>query len=446
MTYDYDLFVIGAGSGGLAASKRAASYGARVGIAETDLVGGTCVIRGCVPKKLMVYASGFANQYEYATAYGWEAVQPRFHWSKLIAAVDGEVRRLSRLHISFLEKNGVALHHGYARFLDSHTVEVNGDRISAERFLIAVGGRPVLPEIPGIEHALSSNDMFQLPIQPRRLAVVGGGYIAVEFAGILRGLGSEVDQIIRAERVLRGFDEDVREAVQGGMEHHGIRVHARTTVSRIEKIPEGVRLHLSNGSTLEADAVLFATGRAPWLEGLNLAAAGVHTENGVVPVSADSRTNIEHIWAVGDVTDRVNLTPVAIDEGRAFADSVFGSKPRVVNHELVASAVFSQPEAASIGLTEAEAIARFGAEQVRVFRTRFRGMFYSLPQAEERVLIKLVVHRDTDRVLGAHMVGKDAAEIIQGVAIAVTMGATKAQFDATMALHPSSAEEFVTLT
>jgi glutathione reductase (NADPH) len=446
MGYDYDLFVLGAGSGGLAASKRAARYGAKVAIAERDLVGGTCVIRGCVPKKLMVYASEFAPLYREAVAYGWEPVQPAFHWNRLQTAVDTEVRRLSRLHITLLEKAGVELLHGNARLLDEHTVAIDGQTITADKILIAVGGKPVRPDIPGIEHTLTSNEMFHLPIQPQRFAVVGGGFIAVEFAGILNGLGSQVTQIVRRDHILRGFDEDLRQAVQDGMAHHGIEFLTKTMVTKVEKLPEGVRLQLNSGRTLEADAVLFATGRQPWLEGLGLEAVGVEIKAGAITVDESSRTSVPNIFAVGDCTDRVNLTPVAIAEGRAFADSEFGNTPRTVNHQTYASAVFGQPQAAAIGLTEAQARSHFGEEGVQIFQTRFRPMFYSLPKEEERTMMKLVVDKATDRVVGVHMVGPDAAEIIQGVAIAVTKGCTKADFDATMALHPTAAEELVTMT
>ncbi|WP_338431439.1 glutathione-disulfide reductase [Synechococcus elongatus] len=445
MSFDYDLLVIGAGSGGLAASKRAASYGAKVAIAETDLVGGTCVIRGCVPKKLMVYASSFASQYHYAEAYGWSAVQPQFSWPKLIAAVDAEVNRLSRLHISLLEKAGVELLLGHAQFLDEHRVQVGDRQVTAAKILIAVGGRPIKLAIPGGELAITSREMFHLPEQPQRFAVIGGGYIGCEFAGILRGLGSEVTQIIRRDRILHGFDQELQEAVQTGMSQHGIQFRTGVTVERIDKTETGLQLSYSDGSQQTVDQVLMATGREPWLEGLNLDAAGVAIEGRRIAVDGWSRTNQPHIFAVGDCTDRVNLTPVAIAEGRAFADTEFGQKPRQISYENIASAVFSQPEACSVGLSEEAAKAEYGEDRIRIYRSRFRPMFYTLPQAEERVLMKLVVETESDRVLGAHMVGKDAAEIMQSVAIAVTMGATKADFDATMALHPTSAEEFVTM-
>ncbi|MGC9525189.1 MAG: glutathione-disulfide reductase [Limnospira sp.] len=452
MAYDYDLFVIGAGSGGLASSKRAASYGARVAIAENDLVGGTCVIRGCVPKKLMVYASHFSHLYKDAVGYGWSEVEPQFDWSKLVTAVDTEVKRLSQLHISFLEKAGVELIQGYAKFVDAHTVEV-GDgcagadrKITADKILIAVGGKAVRPDIPGIEHSVISDDMFLLPEQPKRFAVWGGGYIAVEFASILNGLGSEVTEIIRRDLILRGFDEDIRASIQEGMANHGVNFRVNTTIESIEKVDDGLKINLSgeNAEPLLVDALLCATGRKPKLDGLMLENAGVETIGGAIAVTQDSRTTQSNIFAVGDCTDRVNLTPVAIAEGRAFADTEFGHTPRAISHENIATAVFSQPEACTVGMTEGQAREKFG-DAVRCYRARFRPMFHSLTGAEEKVTMKLIVESNTDRVLGAHMVGKDAAELIQGVAIAVTMGATKRDFDNTMGIHPTSGEEFVTL-
>jgi glutathione reductase (NADPH) len=447
MTFDYDLFVLGAGSGGLAASKRAASYGAKVAIAEQDLVGGTCVIRGCVPKKLMVYASGFSHLYEDATAYGWSKVEPHFEWSSLVQAVDTEVRRLSRLHISFLEKNQVELLHGKARFVDAHTVEIDGHQITADKILIAVGGEATKPNIPGIEHAITSREIFLLPLQPKRFAVVGGGYIGTEFAGVLQGLGSEVFQIVRRDLILRGFDEDIRRGVQDGMAKHGVQFLTQTQVQKIEKVPEGVRLILSGGSmaSLTVDAILYATGRKPLLEGLNLDQAGVTTEKGSIVVNEWSQTSQPNIFAVGDCCNQYNLTPVAIAEGRAFADTQFGNNAHHINYDNIATAVFSQPEACTVGLSEQDAKAQHGEDNIQIYRTQFRPMFYSLPKADEKIMMKLVVHKESDRILGAHMVGKDAAEIIQCVAIAVNMGATKQDFDNTMALHPTSAEEFVTM-
>lgn len=449
MTYDYDLLVLGAGSGGLAAAKRAASYGATVAIIEHDLVGGTCVIRGCVPKKLLVYASQFSHLYHDAAGYGWDAVTPEVNWQRLTDIVDTEVNRLSRLHISFLDKADVELIQGKAAFVDPHTISVGDRQITAERILIATGGEAILPDLPGIEHAITSREVFKLPTQPNRLAIIGGGYIGVEFAGIFNGLGTEVTQIVRANKILRGFDEDIRTHVQDAMIQRGITMLTDTQVERLEKTDGGTMLVLKgdhNPEPITVDAaVLFAVGRAPNIADLRLEAAGVETDAWAVSVNEWSQTNQPHIYAVGDVTDRVNLTPVAVDEGRAFADTVYGNAPRHVNYDNIATAVFSQPEAATVGLTEAEAIAQCGEENVKVYRSTFRPLFYSLTDVTEKTLMKLLVERQSDRVLGAHMVGKDAAEIIQSVAIAINMGATKQDFDNTMALHPSTAEEFVTM-
>ncbi|MDB9510340.1 glutathione-disulfide reductase [Kamptonema animale CS-326] len=446
MTYDYDLFTIGAGSGGLAASKRAASYGAKVAIAEGDLVGGTCVIRGCVPKKLMVYASSFSHLYQDAIGYGWSEVESSFDWLKLVTAVDNEVRRLSKLHISLLEKAGVELISGFAKFVDPHTVEIGDRKITAEKILIAVGGEAVKPDIPGIEHSITSREIFLLKEHPKRIAIWGGGYIGVEFACIMNGLGSRVSQIIRRDLILNGFDEDIRSNIQEGMTKHGVAFLTESAVEHIEKTSEGLKLRLWGAcqGTITVDALLCATGRSPNLEGLGLDKAGVETVLGAIAVTKNSRTSQPHIFAVGDCTNRINLTPVAIGEGRAFADTEFGNNPRAISHKNVASAVFSQPESASVGLTEAQARVKFG-DSIKCYSSKFRPMFHSLTGADEKTFVKLIVEENTDIVLGVHMVGKDAAEIIQGMAIAVNMGATKKDFDATIGIHPSTAEEFVTL-
>lgn len=457
MAHDYDLLVIGAGSGGLAASKRAASYGAKVAIIENDLVGGTCVIRGCVPKKLMVYASQFAHAYGDAIGYGWTASEPQHDWSKLINAVQTEVKRLSQLHIGFLAKAGVDLISGRGRFVGSHEVAIDqadGSRtVTATRILIAVGGEAVRPAIPGIEHTITSREMFLLPERPQRFVVLGGGYIGVEFAGILNGLGSQVTQVIRGDRVLRGFDEDLREGVQTGMADRGVMFQTGVDMSTmaIDRQADGsLVMRFTNGAgqpeTLAADAILAATGRKPkpQIDPLDLDQAGVEVVNGAIATRADHSTNQSHIYAIGDCTDRIALTPVAIAEGRALADTVFGHQPCQVSYANVPSAVFSQPEAATVGLTEAAARAAYG-DRVKIYRARFRPMLYSLTDCQERVLVKMIVEGENERVLGIHIIGKDAAEIIQGMAIPLVMGATKADFDRTMALHPSTAEELVTL-
>ncbi|MEI6428522.1 MAG: glutathione-disulfide reductase [Pseudanabaena sp. ELA607] len=455
MAYDYDLFVIGAGSGGLAASKRAASYGAKVAIAEGDLVGGTCVIRGCVPKKLMVYASQFSKIYEYATGYGWSPVSSNFDWHTLRDAVYKEVMRLNQLHISFLGKSGVELVNGFARLLDSHTVAVgqNDDEkiYTAERILIAVGGEAVRPkDIKGIEHTITSREIFNLSEFPQRFVVIGGGYIGVEFAGIMNGLGATVTQIIRGNYILRGFDQDIRSHVQTGMINHHINIQAGVDPNSIEitKQPHEYVISFTNHEgevqQIHADTILAATGRRPNLDGLGLENAAIETKNGAIVVHQDSATNQPNIYAIGDCTDRVNLTPVAIAEGRALADTLYGHNPRAVNHRNIPSAVFSQPEAATVGLTESQAKEQYG-DLVKIYRSEFRPMIYSLPKAEERVLMKLIVVGVDERVVGMHMVGKDAAEIIQGMALVITMGGTKRDLDHTMAMHPTTAEEFVTM-
>ncbi|MEM9923882.1 MAG: glutathione-disulfide reductase [Cyanobacteria bacterium P01_D01_bin.50] len=458
MTYDYDLFVIGAGSGGLAASKRAASYGAKVAIAEYDLVGGTCVIRGCVPKKLMVYASHFPSLFESAAGYGWKVGDAELDWEKFITSIDKEVQRLSALHINLLERAGVELIPSRATLIDQHTVEVDGRKVSADKILIAVGGKPSLPDIPGMEYAITSNEIFHLKEKPKHIAIIGAGYIGSEFACIMRGLGCEVTQIIRGDMILRGFDEDIRTGIQEGMINHGIRIIRNTIVTSVEKTSQGLELKLSGEyqKPVIADIFLVATGRIPNVEGLGLENIGVdlvtNSMDGpgygtmkAIAVNDYSQTTVPNIFAVGDVTERLNLTPVAIGEGRTVADNEYGNIKRTFSHENVATAIFTQPEAATVGLSEAEAKEKFGDDKVKIYRTRFRPMFYTLPQQEERTMMKLVVDAETDKVLGAHMVGDYAAEIIQGVAIAVKMGATKKDFDATVGIHPSAAEEFVTM-
>ena len=457
MNFDYDLFVIGAGSGGLGASKRAASYGAKVAIAEESLVGGTCAIRGCIPKKLMVYGSRFSGLFQAAAGYGWHVGEAKLDWQHLISAIDNEVHRLSQLHTGFLQKAGVELIPSRAQFVDPHTVEVDGRKLTAAKILIAVGGRPSKPDLPGMEYAITSNEMFHLPAQPKHIAIIGAGYIGVEFAGIMRGLGCEVTQIIRKDLILKGFDDDIRTNVQQGMVHHGIRILNNTVVKEIERGSDGLKLFLSGDheEPIVADVVLAATGRIPYVEELGLENAGIdlisssvegpgYSTTSAIAVNEYNQTSQPHIFAVGDCTDRINLTPVAIGEGRAFADTQFGNNRRSLSYENVPSAVFSHPEAATVGLTEAQAQEKLG-DAVKCYRSRFRPLFHNLTGEEEKVIIKLVVDGNTDRILGAHMVGKDAAEIIQGVAIAVNMGATKKDFDATIGIHPSTAEEFVTL-
>ena len=447
-----DLLVLGAGSGGLAAAKRAARHGAKVAIVEGDRVGGTCVIRGCVPKKLLVYGAQARHQLKDAPAYGLTIGAVESSVTELFRRVRAEVDRLNHLHLNFLEKAGVERIDGWGRFLSDQTIGIATERdgpiqreLSASRVLVAVGGRPVRPDIPGVEHTWISDDMFNLETLPRDVVLVGAGFIACEFACILRGLGVEVTQVVRGSGLLRGFDRELADAVLEGLRDQGIHVVLERSVTAVRGQPGELKVLLSDGLELPCGGVLMATGRRPWLEGMGLEAAGVVVENGRIRVDADSCTSVPHIHAVGDVTDRVNLTPVAIDEGRAFADSTFGGQPRQVNHDLVASAVFSDPELATVGLSEEAAVARHGVDAVVIHRARFRSMSRALPASGARCLLKLVVEASTDRVLGCHMVGEHAAEIIQMAAIAVGMGATKADFDRTMALHPSVSEEFVTM-
>ena len=453
MDQSFDLVVLGAGSGGLAAAKRAARHGASVAIVEGDRVGGTCVIRGCVPKKLLVYGSQMADQMEEASSYGVHPSEVRIDSAQLLANVRSEVDRLNAMHIEFLAKAGVTLVNGWGRFEDDHHILVSAQpggepehRLRAERVLIGVGGRPQRPDIPGAELGWVSDDMFLLERFPKRVVVVGAGFIACEFAGILSGLGVEVTQLVRREHLLRGFDTELAGVVQEGMAEKGVNLQFTTSPESIEGTPGDLVLSTDRGDHIACGGVLLATGRRPFLKGLNLDAAGVSIQGDRIPVDADQRTNVSHVFAVGDVTDRICLTPVAIDEGRAFADSIFGDRPRQVDHELVASAVFSQPELATVGMSEENAIAQYGADGVVIHRARFRSMAQALPKRGPRCLLKLVLEAETERVLGCHMVGEHAAEIIQMAAIAVGMGATKADFDRTMALHPTVSEEFVTMT
>ena len=452
MQVPFDLIVLGAGSGGLAAAKRAALHGARVAIVEGDRVGGTCVIRGCVPKKLLVYGSAYRHLLADAPSYGWKinAVQPDS--ATLLANVRAEVDRLNTLHIGLLEKAGVELLRGWGRFSGPTSLVVTAadgseQELHAKRILIAVGGRPHRPEIPGAELAWLSDDLFELERFPDRVVVVGAGFIACEFAGILNGLGVQVTQLVRGDHLLRGFDREASEAVRAGMEAEGVEIRFAHSPAAItgQCAPGELSVTTQSGESIACGGVLLATGRRPFLHGLNLEAAGVAVEGYRIPVDGDQCTNVAGIYAVGDVTDRINLTPVAVDEGRAFADTVYGHRPRQVDHSLVASAVFAQPELASVGLTEEQAIERCGIDGIKLHRARFRPMSQALPARGPKVLLKLIVEIASNKVLGCHMVGEHAAEIIQMAAIAIGMGATKADFDRTMALHPSVAEEFVTM-
>jgi glutathione reductase (NADPH) len=442
-----DLFVIGAGSGGVRAARIASGHGARVMVAEEYRVGGTCVIRGCVPKKLLVYASRFADEFEDAAGYGWSVDEPVFDWGKLIANKDREIARLEAAYIANLERAKVAIVKSRAVIEDPHTVRLlaTNERVRAEHILIATGAAPHLgAEIAGLEHVISSNEAFHLEELPKRILIQGGGYIAVEFAGIFNGLGSEVTLVYRGENILRGFDDDVREHLRAEMERRGIKIITKQTVDAVEKVDRGCCVELSNRESFMVDRVMFATGRWPNVTNLGLEAAGVKlAKTGGIAVNEFSQTSAPHIYAIGDVTNRVNLTPVAIREGHAFADTVFGGKPVAVDHANVPTAVFSEPEVGVIGMTEAEACARL--PKVDIYKTSFRPMKMTLAGRDTRAFFKLVVDGETDRVVGCHIVGPDAGEMIQLVGVAVKMKATKADFDATMAVHPTAAEELVTL-
>ena len=443
--YDYDLFVIGAGSGGVRASRIAAGLGARVAVAEERYLGGTCVNVGCVPKKLLVYASHFREEMEQAAAgYGWTLGSRAFDWATFIANKDVEIERLNRVYEGLLRDAGVGIKYGQAVVIDAHTLALGRERYTAKYILIASGSWPALPDIPGVELAITSNEAFHLAELPRRVIVVGGGFIALEFAGIFAGLGSEVVQLYRGPLFLRGFDDDVRRHLAVEIRRRGIDLRFDLNVDAIEATEGGVRARLTDGAQIEAEQILLATGRRPKTRELGLADAGVELDSkGAVVVDEFSRSSVPSIYAVGDATDRINLTPVALHEGECVARTLFGAEPVAPVHEDVPSAVFSQPPVGTVGLTEAEARARY--REVDVYRSVFRNLKGTLTGSEEKTLMKLVVDRASDRVLGLHMVGPDACEIVQGFAVAIKCRATKAQFDSTLGIHPSSAEELVTL-
>jgi glutathione reductase (NADPH) len=445
--FDTDLFVIGGGSGGVRAARIAGNYGARVMLAEEYRVGGTCVIRGCVPKKLLVYASRFAHQFEDAAGYGWTLGEPTFDWATLIANKDREIARLEAAYTANLLRSKVEIIKSRAVLEDAHTVRLLADdrRVRAKHILIATGGWPGMGTgIAGIEHVISSNEAFHLEELPKRILIQGGGYIAVEFASIFAGLGSEVTLVYRGENILRGFDDDVRIHLHKEMEARGIRILCKRNVEAVEKVDHGLCVELSDHDDIIVDKVMFATGRRPNVAGLGLEAAGVLLDDkGAIAVDAFSRTNVPHIYAVGDVTDRVALTPIAIREGHAFADNVYGGQSIEVDHANVATAVFSEPEIGVIGLTETQARERY--HHVDIYKTTFRPIKTVFVGSETRTLMKLVVDGATDRVLGCHIVGPDAGEMIQMLGIAFRMGATKADFDATVAVHPTAGEELVTM-
>ncbi|WP_428672418.1 glutathione-disulfide reductase [Roseibium sp.] len=446
--YDYDLFVIGGGSGGVRAARIAATHGARVGIAEEYRYGGTCVIRGCVPKKLFVYASKFSEEFEDAEGFGWSVGERTFSWQKLVAAKDQEITRLEGIYRRNLERTNVEVHDSRAVLEDAHTVRLlsTGQTVTAKYILIAVGASPNVDSgLPGGEHVITSNEAFHMSELPGKVVVSGGGYIAVEFAGIFNGLGVDTTLIYRGEEILRGFDMDLRTTVRQEMEKKGIKVILNDTFASIDKMPDGSLLgKTSGGKILSADRIMFAIGRNPHTRDLGLERAGVEMDgSGAIRVTPDSRTNVDNIYAVGDVTNRANLTPVAIREGHAFADTVFGGNPWTVDHSLIATAVFSQPEMGTVGLTQEEALKR--TPDLDIYKSSFRPMKHTLSGRDEKMLMKMIVDAKTQRVLGVHIVGPDAGELAQILGVTLQMGATKADFDRTIAVHPTAAEELVTM-
>lgn len=442
--YDYDLFTIGAGSGGVRASRMSASFGAKVAVVEELYLGGTCVNVGCIPKKLLVYASHYAEDFTDAAAYGWIASEPRLDWVKLIANKDKEIARLNGVYRKILGDAGVEVLDGHAEILDAHTVALNGEKVTARYILVAVGGWPVVPKFPGSEYAITSNEAFHLASLPPRVVIVGGGYIGVEFAGIFHGLGAYTVQLYRGASFLRGFDNDIRTTLAAEMLKRGVDLRFKADIHKIEKRGDILLASLNDGSIIEADQILYATGRVPKTLDLGLERAGVKTKaNGAVIVDEYSKTSIDSIYAIGDCTDRMMLTPVAIAEGMAVANTLFNDKPTRPGYLNVPTAVFSTPNCGTVGLTEDQA--RKANFTVGIYKTSFKPLRHTLTGRDERTMMKLVVDGATDRVLGCHMVGPDAGEIIQGFAVALNCGATKAQFDATIGIHPTAAEEFVTM-
>ncbi len=444
--YDYDLFVIGGGSGGVRAARVAAGHGAKVAIAEEYRFGGTCVIRGCVPKKLLVYASRFKDEFEDAAGFGWTVGSSNFDWPTLIANKDAEITRLEGLYRGGLERAGAAILHARAELVDRHTliVQPGGRKITADTILVATGGRPTVPDLPGAGHTITSNEAFHLEALPKSIVIVGGGYVAVEFACIFSGLGVDTTLLYRGPKILRGFDEELRDHLTQELFKRGIDVVCNAKPAAIEKRRSRFSVTLEDGSTVETGLVMFATGRIPNTGGIGLEAAGVALgADGEILVDEYSRSSVENIYAVGDVTDRFNLTPVAIREGHAFADTVFGNRPTAIDHELVPTAVFTTPEIATVGLPEDVACQTY--PKLDIYKASFRPLKHTLSGRDERMFMKLLVDGDSGRVVGCHVMGADAAEIVQMAAIAMKLKATKADFDATVALHPTAAEELVTL-
>jgi glutathione reductase (NADPH) len=446
MSYDLDLFVIGAGSGGVRAARFAAGFGAKVAVAESRYLGGTCVNVGCVPKKLLVYGAHFTADFEHAKGFGWTLEKPTFDWPTLIANKNQEIQRLNGIYRNLLLNSGVQLLEGHARLVDAHTVEVDGQRFTAEHILIATGGWPQIPDVPGREHAITSNEAFFLEQLPKRVIVVGGGYIAVEFAGIFQGLGAQTTLLYRKELFLRGFDGAVRKHLSEELTKRGMNLQFNADIARIDKQPDGsLKATLKDGRVLEADCIFYATGRRPMLDNLGLENTGVElNKDGFIAVDDKFQTSEPSILALGDVIGRVQLTPVALAEGMAVARRLFKPEQyRPVDYQHIPTAVFSLPNIGTVGLTEEQA--REQGHELKIFESRFRPMQLTLTEDHEKTLMKLVVDANTDKVLGCHMVGPDAGEIIQGLAVALRAGATKQVFDETIGVHPTAAEEFVTL-
>ncbi len=447
--YDYDLFVIGAGSGGVRAARMAAGMGVRVAIAEDRYFGGTCVNVGCVPKKLYVYASQFSESFAASAGFGWKVGDTAFDWPTLVANKTREISRLQGVYDRLLQESGVNIVNGRATLVDAHTVAVGANTYTAERILVATGGWPFVPEVIGKEYVITSNEVFNLPVLPKRMVIVGGGYIAVEFAGILHGLGVDVTIIERGTKVLRGFDEDIRDFLIEQMTAKGIKFHFGISVDRIKAVDNAYVVHTSDGQEIATELVMYATGRVPNTKGLGLEALGVELDQlGAVMINDEYRTSVPSIYALGDVTNRVNLTPVATAEGMSLVNRLYAGKSAHVDYENIPTAVFSQPNIATVGLNEEQARARYnvdGSNDIDIYKSVFKPMKNTLAGSSEKTLMKMIVVRSSDKVVGMHMVGPDAGEIIQGMAVAIRAGATKAVFDSTIGIHPTAAEEFVTM-
>lgn len=444
MSYQYDLFVIGAGSGGVRAARMSATFGAKVAVAEDRYYGGTCVNVGCVPKKLFVYASHFPEDFETAKSFGWTIENARFDWRKLLTNKNKEIERLNGVYKRILDGAGVEIIDGHATIVDEHTISINGENITAERILIATGGWPSVPDFPGREHVITSNEAFFLDKLPKQIIIVGGGYIAVEFAGIFHGLGVDTTLVYRGPLFLRGFDHDLREILADEMQKKGINIMFNTNIERIEKNENKFTAHLTNHQSLITDLVMYATGRTPNTKNIGLENVDIKlNKNGAVIVNEQYQTSVNSIYAIGDVTDRVNLTPVALAEGMVLARHLFDKKNNSVDYSDIPTCVFSQPNLGTVGLTEEQAREKYG--EVVIYKSKFKPMKLSLSDSDERTFMKLIVDKKSDRVVGVHMLGPDAGEIIQGIAIAIKAGATKATFDSTIGIHPTAAEEFVTM-